>query len=145
MSRRITGQRPPLAQVLAVVALGGAAGACLRAGLTDAFPTDGAAIPWATFAINVLGSFLLAALPVLAAVRRQPLLPPLLGTGVLGGFTTLSAWSDQSRALLAEGHAGLAGAYVVGTIAACVLAVMAGDAISRLPDRAAFDAGEGDL
>ena len=132
-------------QVLAVVAVGGAAGACLRAGLTDAFPAAGGEIPWTTFAINVVGSFLLALLPVLAVVRRRPLLPPLLGTGVLGGFTTLSAYAEESRALLASGHAGLAAAYVTGTVAAGLLAVALADRFSTRRDRAEFEAEEGDL
>jgi CrcB protein len=109
--------------VIGVVAVGGAAGALLRAALTTLAPDAGGRFPWTVFAINVVGCLLLAALPRLAAVRRRPLLPPLLGTGVLGGFTTLSTYAEQSRALVADGHAGLAAAYVTGTLAACLLAV----------------------
>ena len=47
----------------------------------------------------------------------------MLGPGVLGGYTTFSATSEQSRALLDAGRAGLALAYVVGTLAACLAAV----------------------
>jgi fluoride exporter len=109
--------------VLASVALGGAAGALLRHGLTTAFPDRAGSFPWTILAVNVSGCFLLALLPGLAVVRRRPLLTPLLGPGVLGGFTTLSTYADQTRALVADGHDMLAGAYVVGTLAACLLAV----------------------
>lgn len=109
---------------VAVVALGGALGSLLRYGLTTAFPDADGGFPWTVFGINVVGCALLAALPAVAAVRRHRLLPPLLGTGVLGGFTTLSTYGEQSRALAAGGHHVLAAAYVLGTLAACLLAVL---------------------
>lgn len=137
--------RPALPAALAAVALGGAVGACLRAGVDHAFPAASGVFPWATFAINVSGSFLLALLPGIAVVRRRPLLPPLLGTGVLGGWTTLSTASDQTRALLAGGHAATAGAYLVGTLAAALLAVAVADRLSTVAARREFDAEEGDL
>ncbi len=115
---------PLRASVLAVVAVGGAAGAVLRLLLSSAFPDDAGTFPWTIFTVNVVGCALLAALPSLAAVRRRPLLAPLLGTGVLGGFTTMSAYGEQSRALVAGGHPALAGAYVAGTLAATVAAAL---------------------
>jgi len=114
--------------VYLAVALGGAVGALLRWTLSEGVP-DGAGFPWTTFAINVSGSLVLALLPALPAVRRRPLLVAGLGPGLLGGFTTLSAYSEQTRALLDDGHALTAATYVVGTLAAC-LAVVA--AASRL-------------
>jgi CrcB protein len=131
--------------IFAVVALGGAIGACARYGLSTAFPDTGSSFPWTTFAINVVGSFLLALLPASAAVRRHTHLPPLLGTGVLGGFTTLSTYSGQIRALLAGGHTGTALLYLVGTVAACLVAVAVADRFSTLPERKQFDEQEGDL
>jgi len=114
---------PLRAPALASVALGGAAGALLRHGLVEAFPDGHGSFPWTILAVNVLGCFLLGLLPGLGAVRRRPLLVPLLGPGVLGGFTTLSTYSEQTRALLAGGHSVLAAAYVVGTLGVCLLAV----------------------
>ena len=76
---------------------------------------DGAGFPWTTFAINVTGSLALALLPALAVVRRRPVLAVALGPGVLGGYTTLSTYAEQGRALLADGRAGLAAAYLLGT------------------------------
>ncbi len=135
--------RPLHASTVAAVAGGGAAGAVLRHLLDDAFPGD--ALGWATFTVNVSGSFLLALLPALAVVRRHPLLPPALGPGVLGGYTTLSAYSEESRALLAEGRLGPAVLYVVGTLVACVAAVALADRVTDPAERAEFESEEGDL
>lgn len=128
-----------------VVAVGGAIGASARYGLTVWFPDAGSGFPWITFTINLVGSFLLALLPALAVVRRNPHLPPFLGTGILGGFTTLSAYSEQARGLVAAGSVGLAGTYVIGTLLACLGAVAIADRFSSPPARAEFDAEEGDL
>jgi fluoride exporter len=137
--------RPRLAAALLVVAVGGAAGGWLRWALQEAFPSSGGDFPWTTFAINVSGSLLLALLPAVPPVRRRPLLPPLLGTGVLGGFTTLSASSEETRLLLAAGHTGTAAAYLLGTLAACLLAVAAADALSSPGARRQVEDEEGDL
>lgn len=132
-------------RLLLAVAAGGAVGACLRHLLNLGFPDPADAFPWTTFGINVAGSFLLALLPASAAVRRHPILPPLLGTGVLGGFTTLSAYSEQARALFAGGHAGVAGTYLIGTFAVALLAVAVADRLSTIAARREFDEEEGDL
>jgi CrcB protein len=121
--------------VYLAVALGGALGAVLRWALGDAVP-DGAGFPWTTFAINVTGSLLLASLPVFAAVRRRQTLAAALGPGLLGGYTTLSAYSEQTRALLADGQTTTALLYLLGTLAACLVAVAA---MSRLYPPAAGD------
>lgn len=112
-------------RAVGAVALGGALGAVARWGLGELVP-DGADFPWTTFAINVSGSFLLAVVLGLAAVRRRPVLRAGLGPGVLGGYTTLSAVSEQSRALLADGQATTALAYLLATVLAAVAAVALG-------------------
>jgi fluoride exporter len=117
------------------VAVGGALGAVLRWLLGDAVP-DGSGFPWTTFAINVSGSALLAALPLARAVRRRPRLAAALGPGLLGGYTTLSACSEQTRALLDDGRAATALAYLLGTLAACLVAVAL---VSRLQGPGAGD------
>lgn len=133
---------PPTPSVLLVVSLGGLSGALLRWQLGVLLP-DGGGFPWTTFGINVVGSFLLAALPALAFVRRHALLPPLLGTGVLGGFTTLSAYAEQGRALLAGGETLLAAGYLAGTLAACVAAVLLADLLSSPAEQREFADEEG--
>ncbi len=141
----MTRTHPLHVSVLGAVALGGAVGACARFGLSTAFPDSGAGFPWTTFTINVVGSFLLALLPVSAAVRRHVHLPPMLGTGLLGGFTTLSTYAVQTRNLLHQGHPGTATAYLVGTVAACLVAVAVADRFSTIAARREFEDEEGDL
>ena len=85
------------------------------------------------------------ALPALAVVHRRPLLAPLLGTGVLGGYTTLSTASAETVALGDGGRPGLALAYAVLTIGACLVAVTLVDRLSTAEERADFDREEGDL
>ncbi|GAB2854808.1 fluoride efflux transporter FluC [Nocardioides pacificus] len=135
---------PSLPALCLLVAVGGAAGALLRWGLGQLAP-DGSGFPWTTFAVNVVGSILLALLPALPAVRRRLALTTLLGPGLLGGFTTLSAWSEQTRALVDAGDGALAASYAVGTLGACLVGVALADLLSTRPARMLFDAEGGDL
>lgn len=112
----------PPPRLVAAAAVGGALGALLRWSVGELVP-EGSGFPWTTFGVNLVGSFVLATLPAFDAIRRSRVLVVGLGTGVLGGFTTLSATSEQSRALLAEGRAGLAATYLLATLGACVAAV----------------------
>ena len=113
----------PLApRSFAAVALGGALGSVLRWTLDQVAPDDGG-FPWTTFAINVVGSLALALLLTSPLVRTRPTLALGIGPGLLGGFTTLSAYAEQGRALLTAGEAALALAYLLGTLVACVAAV----------------------
>ena len=124
-------RRVPIpASALGAVTVGGAAGAIGRHGLATVLPDVAGGFPWTTLAVNVAGCFLLALLPALPPVRRRPLLAPLLGAGVLGGFTTLSTYAEQTRALVSAGHQTLAAAYVLGTLAGCLLAVAAGSRLT---------------
>ena len=135
--------RRPLSPLsLLAVAVGGATGAMLRWLLGEIAP-DGSGFPWTTFAINVSGAFLLATLPALAAVRDRVLLALALGPGLLGGFTTLSAYAEQGRGLLDDGRPGLALAYLVGTLAACLAAVTVAHRLSTPDEQLVFDDEEG--
>lgn len=136
--------RAPSALALPAVAVGGAVGASLRWQFSQWFPADTSSFPWPTFTINVSGCFLLALLPAIAWVRRHPVLPPLLGPGLLGGYTTLSTYSEETRSLLASGHTGLAGTYLLGTLAVCLLAVAAADRFSGVAARTEFHDEKGD-
>ncbi|KRF20928.1 hypothetical protein ASG90_00445 [Nocardioides sp. Soil797] len=136
--------RPPLsATLVAAASFGGALGAVLRWGISEAIPHDGG-FPWATFAINVTGAFLLALLPALAVVRRHRVLPVFLGTGVLGGYTTLSTFSEEARALVADGAAATAAAYVVATLAVGACAVIVAGRLTMPVARDQFAEEEGD-
>ena len=115
--------RPPLGDLL-LVAAGSALGAVGRWGLS--LVEQGAAFPWVTLGVNVVGAFLLAALPLLPAVRRSRRVALVLGPGVLAGFTTVSAWAGQVTELAADGREAVAGAHLAGTLAGALLAAHLG-------------------
>ena len=111
------------------VVIGGAVGSGLRYLLSAAVPTSPDGFPWATFAVNIAGSFVLGILSGLAVksdvLSRTSLL--LLGTGLCGGFTTFSALSMEGIALMEAGHLWLAASYLggslVGGLAAAALGI----------------------
>ena len=119
---------------LLLVAAGGAVGALARVGIDTAAPDS--LFPWPTLAINVVGAFLLGLLPVLAAVRHSRRVAVALGPGVLGGFTTVSAWAGGVRELAAAGHVGVAGLYLAATLAAGLGAAALGRRMSHRPEPA---------
>lgn len=84
----------------------------------------GTALPWGTFAVNLLGSFLLGVLlPVgLRGTTLSPTVVIALSVGVLGGFTTYSSFSVETLALLQQGSFAAAFANVVGTLILCLAA-----------------------
>lgn len=135
-------RRPGALASLVLVVLGGALGGLARHGLDVLYPvTD---FPWSTFTINVVGSTLLAALPAIPAVDRRPALPLFLGTGVLGGFTTLSAFSEETRVLLDSGRTVLAATYVVASVALALTAVLLVSRYATPMERETFRAEGGD-
>lgn len=134
----------PVRVGLPVVALGGALGALARWQLTEALPTAPLAFPWTVFWINVLGSAALAALPALGVVRERAWLALFVGTGLLGGFTTMSAGSVDTVALLQAGRTGTALLYAGGTLAVAMLAVAVVDRLSTPAQRRFFEVEEGD-
>ena len=103
------------------VALGGAVGASLRylVGLAVAFPMG-------TLAVNVIGSFAIGLLWAGFAEKEIPYLMPLLMTGVLGGFTTFSAFSLDTLRLMQDGRIGMAGGYVLASVALSLIACFVG-------------------
>ena len=123
---------------------GGALGALARWALTSQSPADGSSFPWSTFGVNVLGAALLALLPLLPLVHRVSWMPVFLGTGVLGGFTTMSAASYETFALLDHGAVPTAVAYGAGTLVAALLAVLAVDRLTTASERHDFEPLEGD-
>jgi fluoride exporter len=127
--------------VLAVIALGGALGSLARWGLAEALPHGSAEFPWATFITNVSGCFLIGLLMVFVIEVWPPsrYLRPFLGVGVLGGYTTFSTCTLDTRALLVSGNPRLAGVYLFGSLAVgftCVwLAVFAARGLVRMSRR----------
>jgi len=128
---------------LAAASAGGILGALARWGLTEHYPvSDG--FPTSVFWINVTGCALLALLPAFEAVRSRPWLGVFLGTGVLGGFTTMSAASEQTVVLLERHHTGTALGYAGGTLAAALVAVWVVDRWTTPAQRALLERDEAD-
>lgn len=115
-------------RTLGAISAGGALGALARWLLSESLPHDPGAMPWSTVVANVSGCFLIGVLMVLVVERwpHRPVLRPLLGTGLLGGFTTFSTYAVDTRGLLAAGEPDRAAAYLLGTLVLGLLAVVAG-------------------
>jgi CrcB protein len=114
------------------VALGGAFGASARYLVNvSTMRLIGPGFPWATLAVNVIGSFLMGALVVILAHKDATRLAPFLMTGVLGGFTTFSAFSLDALTLWERGQTGPAAAYVLGSVIVSLGAILAGMLITR--------------
>ena len=111
-------------QTLPLIALGGALGSVLR---FLAVAAIGA--PLGTAVVNVLGSFLIGALFVVLDARAGWQL--FLMTGVMGGFTTFSAFSLDTLKLLQQGQTLHAAAYVLGSVVLSLAAVAVGVTLAR--------------
>lgn len=131
--QKAPGPRCRQAEILAVIAVGGALGACARYGATLLWPTVPVALPWTTFWINVTGSAAMGVLMVLITERAtaHPLVRPFLGTGVLGGYTTFSTYAVEAQRLIDDYRVGTALLYVTATLVAGLFAVWAAAALTR--------------
>ena len=122
-------------KTLLIVALGGALGASCRYGIGVAATHLGSGhFPWGTFSVNVIGSFILG---VLVAVMTfswspSPELRAFIVVGVLGGFTTFSAFSLDVVLLIERGWLSLAALYLIGTVALSVGGLFAGMRLTRM-------------
>lgn len=116
------------------VALGGALGSLGRWGLTGFVQAQShAGFPWGTFAVNAIGSLAIGMLGTLA-VERMTLTGDarlFLVTGVLGGFTTFSAFSFETLALLRAGQWPAAAGYAGGSVVIGVIAAFAGMRVAQ--------------
>lgn len=110
---------------LAQVALGGAIGASCRY-LTGLGATRlmGHGFPWGTLTVNIVGSFLMGALVVLLAEKGGTRYAPLLMTGMLGGFTTFSAFSLDAITLFERGQVAVAAVYVGASVLLSLAAIV---------------------
>jgi CrcB protein len=133
--------------VLGAIAAGGVLGAEARFGVGLALMHRAGGWPWATILINISGCLLIGILMVASTELGRPhrLIRPFLGIGILGGYTTFSAYSVEFVQLLAAGRAAPALAYLVVTPLAALAAVWIGAtvtrAVSRIPLRRIPGAG----
>jgi CrcB protein len=118
---------------LAAIFAGGMLGTLARAGLAEAFPHAPDAWPWATFAANLLGAFVLG----WAVTRLQERLPPstyrrpFVGTGVCGALTTFATLQLELLRMLDAGAWGLALAYAAASLVGGFAALLVATGLAR--------------
>lgn len=114
-----------------LVFLGGGVGAALRHGVNVlAAQLFGVTFPWGTLFVNVVGSFLIGALAAYLAFRGDAIWTQpvrlFLVTGILGGFTTFSAFSLDFALLFERGEVGQGVAYVLASVGLSIAAIFLG-------------------
>lgn len=117
-----------------LVAAGGAIGAALRHGVgVAALRMQLAGWPWATFTVNILGSLLMGLAVGWFAFRGEggQAARLFVTTGILGGFTTFSAFSLEVFSLMEKGETVKAVGYAVGSVVLGVVALAVGLLVAR--------------
>ncbi|MDP2123845.1 MAG: fluoride efflux transporter CrcB [Parvibaculum sp.] len=120
---------------LFAVAIGGAIGASGRYLLnTQMLRLLGPNFPWGILTINVVGSLAMGLLAGAFALKYDlsPEMRSFLTTGILGGFTTFSAFSLDAANMIERGDIGLAGLYMAGSVVGAVGALFVGLWIARM-------------
>ncbi len=117
---------------LSQVAFGGAIGACLRyLANVGAMRVFGPGFPYATLTVNILGSFLMGVLVAVLTAKGGMRFAPFLMTGILGGFTTFSAFSLDAVTLWERGQLWLSAGYVGASVIFSLAALVAGLSLAR--------------
>ena len=117
-----------------LVFVGGGLGASLRHTVNVACARCmGTAFPWGTFVINISGSIVMGLIAGYLAFKGAASQPwrLFLMTGILGGYTTFSAFSLDTALLYERGELGLALAYVLGSVVLSIAGLFAGLAVIR--------------
>lgn len=119
--------------VLVTIAVGAALGASARYGLSQVIHVASGSFPWATYATNISGSFLLGLFMAVILERFPPTryLRPFVATGFLGAYTTYSTFAVESDLLVKQGHAAIGVGYAVASLVAGFAAVWAGIWLAR--------------
>ena len=117
-----------------LVFVGGGLGASLRHAVNMISARGlGTAFPWGTFIINISGSIVMGLIAGYLAFKGEASQPWRLFvmTGILGGYTTFSAFSLDAALLYERGELGLAALYVLGSVALSIAGLFAGLALMR--------------
>lgn len=121
----------PRATVLIAIAVGGAIGALIRAGLGEAVPQGD--WPYATLGVNLVGTIALAALG--AGLAWRPQLPhwlnPLVGIGICGSLTTFSTMQLEAVTAIRDGLSATGVLYIASSVVLGLAAVVATRAVAR--------------
>ena len=127
--------RVPKDRPYVLIAIGGATGTLLRYAVSRAAPVGAGTFPTTTLIINVMGALALGLL-LGALTRHRPadtLWRPLVGVGVLGGYTTFSTFAVEAVQLARADHELTAAVYVTTSIVVGVLAARLGERIAGTP------------
>lgn len=110
------------------VMTGGAIGAAMRYGLSRAIPASAGGWPWPTFIANICGGFLMGVLAawLWRSGSQSESLQLFVGVGILGGFTTFSAFSLEMADMVQRGHMGTAAGYAAASVLLALGATFAG-------------------
>src|SRR4051794_2774370 len=120
--------------VIVGVALGGALGASARWGLDRFIERHTESLfPWATFAINVTGCFVIGILAVQLVDRHEVPAWIRIGVivGVIGGYTTFSTFAQEGYTLFESNDVAVGLAYTLGSVVLGILAVWGGTVLGR--------------
>jgi CrcB protein len=120
--------------ILACISLGGAAGSVARYAVGEAIPHADGAFAWSTFIENVSGALLLGVLMalVLDVWPRSRYVRPLVGVGLLGGYTTFSTYMLDAHDLARTGQLPLALSYLLSTLVCGLFAAWLGVVLGRV-------------
>jgi len=121
-------------RVVAAISAGGALGGTSRYGVEQLLPLARRGFPWGTFAVNIVGAFVLGFLLVLILERwsRHRHLRPFLAIGFLGSFTTFSTWMLEVEQLADAGGFGVAAAYLGASLLVGLLVTGLGVVLGRI-------------
>lgn len=114
---------------LAAIFAGGILGTLARAGVAEAIPPAAGSWPWATFAVNVAGAFVLGC--VATALRERTPLHAFAATGLCGALTTFSTFQLELLRMLDDDRVGLAVGYAGASLACGLAAVAVGAQLLR--------------
>ncbi|MBK6706867.1 MAG: CrcB family protein [Sphingomonadales bacterium] len=120
-------------QAYVLVMTGGAIGAAARYGLARTLSDPSGGWPWHTFIANVAGGLLmgLVAAYVVRSGAVDENIRLFAGVGILGGFTTFSAFSLEMAQMVERGELALAGGYALASVVLALLALFAGLVFGR--------------
>lgn len=123
----------PDPSLLLGIAAGGAAGSLGRYAVGLGLPHPAGSFPWSTLVVNLTGALAMGLLVayLLGRPGSHRLARPVVGVGVLGGWTTFSAFAIDVVTLLETGHGGEAAAYMLASFLGGVLAVTLGSTVGQ--------------
>jgi CrcB protein len=118
---------------IAAIAVGGSLGTLARYGVERSLAVPTRQFPWATFLVNVAGSFLLGVVITLVVERWPPTryVRPFAAIGFCGGFTTFSTLAVEVAQRGQHGHLGLAAGYLAASLGFGISAALLGTVVAR--------------